>query len=86
VIIVPAPDEDFVFNTFSFAKHGRDDGDVVYMVVDLIIAVTVDEIHGFVYWSDHLGARVRRAKLDGSNHTDIYNSTKDTKGRKLSVV
>ena len=81
---MPAPDEDFVIHKSSFAS--RDDDVDIYLFVDLIYAVTVNEIHGFVYWSDHLRARVRRAPLDGSTHTDIYNSTKDTHERKLSCV
>ena len=80
---MPARDEDFVFHKYSFAKQSRDNGDDDYVVVDSINAVTVDEIHGFVYWSDEHGARVRRATLEGSNHMDIYNSTKDSLGRKL---
>jgi len=72
--------------TSYFAKQSHDDVDDDYVVVDSINAVTVDENHGFVYWNDRNGARVRRATLDGSNHTDIYNSTKDISGRKLSYV
>ena len=39
-------------------------------------AITVDEIHGFVYWSDRGVAKVRRATLDGFNQRDIYNASK----------
>ena len=67
-------------------EHSHDDVADDYIVVDSIRAVALDEMHGFVYWYDRNGARVRRATLDGSNHTDIYNSTKDQDGRKLSCV
>ncbi|KAK2168267.1 hypothetical protein NP493_1236g00014 [Ridgeia piscesae] len=33
-------------------------------------AITVDEVHGFVYWSNT--KKVRRATLDSSNQMDIY--------------
>ena len=46
------------------------------MVIGYIRAITVDEVHGFVYWSDSADAKVRRAKLDSSNHMDIYVSGK----------
>ena len=35
-------------------------------------AVTVDEVYGFVYWSDDANRRVSRAGLDGSNKATIY--------------
>jgi len=67
-------------------EQGHDDVDDDCIVVDSINAVTVDEIHGFVYWYDRNGARVRRATLDGSNYTDIYNGTTNEYGRMLSCV
>ena len=45
-------------------------------------AITVDEVHGFVYWSDLAGGKVRRATLDSSNQRDIYNVTRRSDGRK----
>jgi len=36
-------------------------------------AITVDEVHGFMYWSDPDSSvhKVRRVRLDGSNQMDI---------------
>ena len=44
------------------------------MIVGAITAVTVDEVHGFVYWSDYSDAKVRRARLDGTNLMEVYSS------------
>ena len=46
------------------------------MIVDLVMAVTADEVNGFVYWTDALSPirHVRRARLDGSNQVDVYSS------------
>ena len=43
------------------------------MVIDSMRAITVDEMHGFVYWSDIGDDKVRRATLKGSNQRVIYN-------------
>jgi hypothetical protein len=50
------------------------------MVIGYMAAITVDEVHGFVYWSDY--AMVRRATLDSSNQRDIYNVTTRNDGCK----
>ena len=42
------------------------------MIVEYMIAVTVDEVHGFVYWIDLKEEIVRRSELDGSNQANIY--------------
>ena len=46
------------------------------MVIGSMRAITVDEVHDFVYWSDESDVKVKRATLDGSNKRDIYNITK----------
>ena len=51
------------------------------MVIGIMRAITVDEVHGFVYWSDSAVGKVRRATLDSSNQRDIYNMT-TSNGRK----
>ncbi|KAK2181605.1 hypothetical protein NP493_389g01006 [Ridgeia piscesae] len=40
-----------------------------------VIAITVDEVDGFVYWSTRNGV-VRRARLDGSDLVDLYDAGK----------
>ena len=42
------------------------------MIVVANKAVTVDEMYGFVYWSDAAYYKVRRSRLDGSNKATIY--------------
>ena len=42
------------------------------MIVGSMTAVTVDDVHGFIYWSDNTVKKVRRVRLDGSNQTDVY--------------
>jgi len=44
-------------------------------VIDVVIAITVDEVDGFVYWSTRNGV-VRRARLDGSDLVDLYDAGK----------
>ena len=46
------------------------------MIVDGMRAVTVDEVHGLVYWSDNGDDKVRRVRLDGTNTTDVYSFSK----------
>ena len=46
------------------------------MIVDYMEAVTVDEVHGFLYWSDTADRRVRRVRLDGTNQVNVYSSSK----------
>jgi len=43
-----------------------------FIIVDDMIAVAVDEVHGFLYWSDYADTRVKRAKLDGTNLSVVY--------------
>ena len=35
----------------------------------------MDEVHGFVYWSDEVDGKVKRATLDSFNQRDIYKAT-----------
>ena len=44
------------------------------MIVGYMFAVGVDEVNGFVYWSDiHPDVlRVKQARFDGSNQADVY--------------
>ena len=42
------------------------------MVVGYMEAVALDEVHGFVYWSDFNTKKVTRVTFDGTNQTDIY--------------
>lgn len=46
------------------------------MIVGRISAVIVDEVHGFVYWSENYVSKVKRVRFDGTNQSDIYNYRK----------
>ena len=46
-----------------------------FAIIDKVIGITVDEVHGFVYWGTRNGM-VRRARLDGSDKMDVYNTGK----------
>jgi len=41
------------------------------MIVGAMTAITVDEVHGLVYWSDYL-----RVKLNVTNPTNVYRTSK----------
>ena len=38
-----------------------------------MIVVAVDEVRGFLYWSDYADQTLKRAKLDGTNKSVVYN-------------
>ena len=48
-----------------------------FIVVD-IEAIAVDEVNGFLYWSEgkSRGSTIKRATLDGGNTTDIVGAGK----------
>jgi len=46
------------------------------IVDDKIAALAVDEVHGFVFWSESMPTLVKRTTFDGSGITDIYTASK----------